>query len=279
MNIKLFIAKVVLVFALLSTGVSANLLIYPVRVSFDEIERIEEVTLTNTSSRTTTYRLQWAEKQALSDGGYQALTESEALKMPTASSMLRFSPREVTLKPRERQLIKLRLRRPRDLLDGEYRSHLLFKAMPPKKAEDNSNQTGTIIDMVMSFAIPLTVQQGKYDSQVTLQTAKIEYNANEGSRKVSLGLLRTGIHSSSGDISAYWKPNGSGTEILLAKRADYNFWSELSESNIVLVSSEEKFIPSDGSLRIHYEGSRNFRGNTYLDEIIYIKQNQIVLSN
>jgi len=278
MNINLFIAKVGLVFTLLSTCVSANLLIYPVRVSFDEIERTQEVNLTNTSSKITTYRLQWLEKKPLRTGGYQAVTENEAQNMPIASSMLRFSPREVTLKPRERQLIKLRLRRPRDLVDGEYRSHLLFKAMPPKRAEDNSNQTGTMIDMVMSFAIPLTIQQGKYDSHVSLQAAIIEYKVSDGSRKVSLELLRTGMHSSSGDISAYWKPNNSATEVLLAKRADYNFWAELSESHISLVSTEAKFSPSDGRLRIHYEGSREFRGNTYLDEIIYIKQNQIVLN-
>jgi fimbrial chaperone protein len=276
MRTKLFLASAGLIFFLVSASVSANLLIYPVRVAFDETERDAEITLTNTSSKINTYRLEWQEKSAKMEGGYQDLSENEAKSMPIASSMLRFSPREVTLKPNERQLIKLRLRRPRDLAEGEYRSHLLFKAIPSVADKGDETATRTQINIVMSFAIPVTIQQGKYDAQVSLQSAKIEYSKKDQSGKVTLGLSRQGQHSASGDISAFWTPTG-GSEILLAKIADYNFWPELMEAEVSLISTDADFIPSDGRLRIKYEGVRDFKGISYLDKTIFIKQNEILL--
>lgn len=276
MNIKKIIAAAGFIIALVSVNASANLLIYPIRVSFDETERRAEMTLSNTSSQTNTYRLGWAEKQALSEGGYRDLTEEEAKNLPIASSMVRFSPRQVTLQPGERQLVKLSLRRPRDLPEGEYRSHILFKAVPPEKKEDDDGNTKTSINIVLSFAVPVTIQQGKYNTEVSLQAANIAYNPAAGTRKLTLELARKGLHSAGGDISAYWTPEG-GKEIMIGKIAEHNFWAELNEENVSLSSTDADFIPSDGRLRIHYEGIREFRGNTYIDESVQIKRSQITI--
>jgi P pilus assembly chaperone PapD len=278
MNIKRFLVGCSLTFALLSVNANASLLIYPIRVSFDEIEKRAELTLSNTSTQTNTYRLAWVEKRALPERGYINLSEEEVKDQSIASSMLRFSPRQVTLQPGERQLIKLVLRRPRDLAEGEYRSHLLFKALPPEKNDNDEENTSTSINIVLSFSVPVTVQQGKYNAQVSLKGASIAYNPSTVSSNVSLKLAREGLHSSSGDISAYWTPSG-GEETLIAKLADYNIWSELSEANISLVPTGAAFTPTDGRLRIHYEGVRDFRGNTYIDEVIEIKRKQIEIEN
>jgi len=276
MNIKKIIIGAGLLAALISANVSANLLIYPVRVSFNETERKAEMTLTNTSSQTNTYRLGWTEKEARSEGGYHDLTDEEAKNFPVASNMLRYSPRQVTLKPGERQLIKLTLRRARGLEEGEYRSHILFKAIPSKEESKSSNGTSTSVNIMMSFAVPVTIQQGKYDVEVSLKDANIAYNPTTGERKVSANLLRQGQHSASGDISAFWKAPGK-KEVLIGKIADFNLWSELSEATPSFVPTEADFIPSDGRLRIQYEGVRDFKGNSYLDETVEIKLNQITI--
>lgn len=275
MSIKRVIAGLGLLFTMVSVHANGSLLIYPVRVAFDEVERSAQVTLTNTSDQTNTYRLEWREKLVRAEGGYNALTEDEAKDLPIASSMLRYSPRQVTLKAGERQLIKLKLRRPRGLAEGEYRSHLLFKAVPPDNDVNNASSS-TTINIMLSFSIPVTIQQGQYDTQVSLEQANITYNPSAGTRTVSLDLARKGLHSSSGHLSAYWTAEG-GKEILLAKLSDYNLWSELSEIRASLISTKADFTPSDGRLRIHYEGARDFRGITYLDEVIEVKRSQIVI--
>ena len=111
----------------------ASLLVSPIRVAFEGRERSHEIVLINSSSEVKTYRLAWQEKLALPSGGYKDLTAEETVGYPSASKMLRFSPRQVTLKPNERQIVRLGLRRPKDLADGEYRSHLKLEALPPKR--------------------------------------------------------------------------------------------------------------------------------------------------
>jgi fimbrial chaperone protein len=274
-NLKSMVVGISLVFALLSSHAGASLLIYPVRVSFDETERSAQVTLTNTSQQTNTYRLLWREKRALNKGGYTPLSEQDE-ENTTASSMIRFSPRQVTLQPGERQVIKLKLRRLRGLTEGEYRSHLLFRALPPSNEDKDATISKTRINMVLSFSIPVTVQQGEYDTQVMLKQANLSYKPSDGSRALSLDLSRKGLHSPSGNISAYWTAPGE-KEILIAKVSDYNLWSELSEAQVSLSSTSAPFTPSDGRLRIHYEGVRDFQGNTYFDEVIQVKRGQITI--
>ncbi|NVK54236.1 MAG: molecular chaperone [Alteromonadaceae bacterium] len=264
---------VLMLFAAFDTA--ANLLIYPVRVSFDDTERTAELSLTNTSQTTNTYRLSWRENIALPDGGYEVVKKEDAGGLPLASPMLRFAPRQVTLKPGERQTIKVALRRPRDLAAGEYRSHLLFKALPnPKDEERKKAGTSMQINMTVSFAVPVSVQQGNYDSTVALEETTLAYYPDKESGSVSVRMSRQGLHSSSGDISAFWTPDG-GKEKLIAKRADFNFWAELDEVNTQLVWAKADFEPQDGQLRIVYEGVRDFQDKVYIDETVRFKKSDI----
>jgi fimbrial chaperone protein len=238
------------------------------------------VTLINTSKFTTTYRLEWAEKKAKVGGGYHDLTPAEAASFPIASSMLRFSPKQVTLKAGERQTVKMAIRRPQNLATGEYRSHLQFKALPPKTAEEglNLNASATSIHMVVSFAIPVVIQQGVLDYQITMNTAHINYNPTTKDGSVAVNIARTGVHSVIGHINAYWTPNG-GKERLIAKAGDYNLWPELSATTATLTWVGADFAVTDGKLRIVYEGAKNFRGKTFFDKTISVKGGMIKTAN
>ena len=48
-----------------------------------------------------------------------------------AEDMIVYAPRRVTLAPHEPQSIRIAARPPQGLADGEYRVHLLFRAIPP----------------------------------------------------------------------------------------------------------------------------------------------------
>ena len=45
--------------------------------------------------------------------------------------MIIYAPRRVTLAPHEPQAIRIAARPPQGLPDGEYRVHMLFRAIPP----------------------------------------------------------------------------------------------------------------------------------------------------
>jgi fimbrial chaperone protein len=276
-SLKYICASLVLVLSAQSAW--ANLLINPMRVEFGASDRTADITLINISKVTTTYRLEWAEKQAKTNGGYDDLTATEAASFPIASSMLRFSPRQVTLKAGERQTIKMALSRPQNLATGEYRSHLLFKALPPKTAEEglDPNASATAINLVVSFAIPVVIQQGVPDYQVTMNNAHINYNPAKKEGSVDVTLARTGIHSVIGNINAYWTPNG-GKEQLIAKMGDYNFWPELQSTTVSLGWVGADFAVTDGKLRIVYEGAKSFRGKTFFDKTISVSGSMIKMA-
>lgn len=254
----------------------ANLLIHPTRVNFQSNERSQILTLANTSNKTNTYQLQWKENVAMPDGGYREMEESEKNSYPLASQFIRFSPRQVTLRAGERQSVKLLLRRARNLEDGEYRSHLLFKALPAAPADD----TGPVIaptmniDMVINFAIPVALRVGDYNAVVTVEDAEIQYDAINNAGAVFVTLQRRGSHSSYGDMSAFWTPIG-GEEILLAKSASHSLWAEIDNYRHKLTWATENFKPTDGSLRIFYEGIKQFKNIDYTNTTYDVKREQI----
>jgi fimbrial chaperone protein len=271
------------VIALMSFWVEANLVIHPIRVQFNSGDRSTEVTLLNDSKTTNTYRLELQDKKAKKGGGYIDLTADTINGFPTASSMIRFTPRQVTLKPGERQTIKLSLRRPARLAEGEYRSHLLFKALPPPAslARPDEQTAGLTmrLNLVTSFVIPVVVQHGTANSKVSLAAASIHYDTTTPSKSnVLVEINRVGKFSTYGDLEAYWTPQG-GKERLIAKAASFSAWPELNNTSIALAWVGADFAPSNGKLRILYKGMRDFRGQTIFDTAIQIDRSAIKTMN
>lgn len=269
----------IVLMAFTSFWVQANLIIHPIRVQFSPGMRSTEVTLLNDSQKTNTYRLEWQERKAIAGGGYSEVSEAEMKNLPIASSMLRFTPRQVTLKPGERQTIKLSLRRPARLADGEYRSHLLFKALPPPSslAQPDEQTAGLTmrLNLVTSFAIPVVVQQGNVNPQVSMSNAQIRYNAAEPAKStVLVDINNVGNFSSYGDIEAYWTPQG-GKEVLIAKNASFSVWPELNKTSVELLWVGTNFALTSGKLRVLYKGMREYQGKTFVDTSFQVERSAI----
>lgn len=274
-----------ILFAVLTHQAAANLLINPTRVVFNPTDRTTDVTLINISQTTNTYRIEWVEKKAKSTGGYEDLTPAAATasNFPIASSMIRYSPRQVTLKAGERQTIKMAIRRPQGLASGEYRSHLVFKALPPmgplapeKATEEEA--TSMKVNILLTFAIPVVVKQGAITYQIALEDAVIAYNATNKTGSVTVNMSRTGDNSVIGNIDAYWTPNG-GKEEVIAKTGDFNFWPETNQTKVKLTWVGTSFAKTDGKLRIVYEGTKDFKGKVFFDQTISIKGGMIKTAN
>lgn len=280
LNKSLKIVCAGLLLSLSAQGAWANLLINPTRVQFNRSDRTMDVTLINVSQVTTTYRMEWSEKKAKFGGGYEDLTSDEAASFPTASKMLRFSPKQVTLKPGDRQTVKLAVRRPQGLAVGEYRSHLMFRALPPQTKEEglNTDATATTVNIVLNFAIPVVIQQGAPQYAISVNDARINYNPIKKDGSVEVNMARTGLHSVIGHLNAYWTPNG-GKERLLAKAGDYNFWPELTSTTASLNWVGADFAVTDGKLRIVYEGVKDFRGKVFFEKTINVNRSMIKTVN
>lgn len=211
--------KSLLLLALLSQTAWAQLSVSPKRVIFEDRERSHELLLINTGDKTKKYRIGFKELKMTANGGYETIQAKGNEHLLLASRAVRFSPRQVTLKPGMTQTVRLLVRKPKGFVDGEYRSHLTFSEVP-----DDGDQFGAPKDAVdqgfafrmrplLGISIPIIVRQGKLAQAAQIKQVKL--NGTE----IKLELHRSGQASVYGEISAMFKPtqNLPAVEIGLIK--------------------------------------------------------------
>lgn len=265
------ITFIILTCLLVVKNVQANMLISPMRVVLNDRERSTEVILINTSNKTKSFRVDWAQKKALSNGGYLDLDDKQATSFPIASKMFRVSPKQVTLKPGARQIVKLAARRPKGLLDGEYRSHLKFTALPTGTADNgDSRRTGIRLNLLLNYSIPIILRKGPMDYNVVINDANVKEYIVEGNlkREVNISMSRTGKNSTFGSLVAYWTPSNGGDEQRVGVLNSLNFFAELNQASRNIYWQFPDVTPRSGILRVTYEGAKEYQGQLLAEKII-----------
>lgn len=209
-------------FVLLAPVVRAQegpaLLVAPTRIVFEGESRTAAVSILNTGPQTTTYRIHFVQRRMREDGAFEAITEP-APGERFADRMVRFAPRQVVLPPGRQQTVRLLLEKPPNLEPGEYRSHLLFQAVPPGAGEpgllkwllqadgtgsaDPGQPSGVQLRLtpVFGVSIPVIVRHGRTVARVALSDLRWEAHPPTG-RVVALSLRihRTGNRSVYGNL-------------------------------------------------------------------------------
>jgi len=81
--------------------------------------------------------------------------------------MVQFSPKRATLAPQEWQTVRVMVRKPKDLPEGEYRAQLKVSPVPGEKTpnpQGNSENIAINIDIVFHVSIPIIIRHGKLDA-------------------------------------------------------------------------------------------------------------------
>jgi P pilus assembly chaperone PapD len=106
-----------------------DLLVAPTRIVLDG-RKGAEVVLNNIGEEPAVYRVSVEFRRMDEDGGLTDVSQPTADDQK-AADMIIYAPRRVTLAPHQPQAIRIAARTPQGLPDGEYRVHLLFRAIPP----------------------------------------------------------------------------------------------------------------------------------------------------
>ena len=210
----LLLAASLNIFVVPTVHAGSNLLVTPTRVVFDNRSRSAQVTLMNQGDETGNYRISFIRQNMTDNGKFVPVKEGEDGKY--ADQMIRYSPRQVTLDPGQSQIVRLLLRRPRNLEDGEYRSHLLFQGLPNPKTtniEDlsNKNRKGISVEIVpiVGISIPVIVRHGELSANVSLTDVRVVTpDKQDGKPGLSVVINRTGNASVYGDFKAVFTPAG-----------------------------------------------------------------------
>lgn len=181
-----------------------DLLVAPTRFVFEGNRRSAEVTLVNIGQREATYRISFIYLDMSETGEVKEIEPPEETKI--AAPLIRYSPRQVTLEPQVAQTVRMQLRKPASLEPGEYRSHLLFRAIPPAdvavppEADETSGLQVRLIP-VYGVSIPVIVRHETTPSTAGIESVSIEPGRSEAQPFDAVcTLAREGLESVYGDL-------------------------------------------------------------------------------
>lgn len=215
-KMKHFFAAVVLVVfvaavSLFCTGnVDAQdargVVITPKRIVFERGDRILEVLLANRGDKEEKFRIELINK-AMQENGQLVLTDTPAPGEHFASDVVRYSPRQIVLGPRETQKVRLMSRLKADSPDGEYRSHLLIQEIPPADDAAAANKSapskgiGVNVRAIFGITIPVILRKGALEASAKLSDPKIITFHDEP--YVQVAIEREGTKSLFGTANVY----------------------------------------------------------------------------
>ena len=181
---------------------AGDLLVAPTRIVLDG-RRGAEVILNNIGSEEATYRIS-LELRRMGDNGRleDILPEDASDKEKTALEIIRFAPRRVTLPPNQPQSIRVGLQATENLPDGEYRAHMLFRAIPktPDATAEAEPGNGLKINLIPVYGvtIPVIIRKGELRATAAIVNASIA--RDEEGQTLQFDLSRQGDKSVFGEV-------------------------------------------------------------------------------
>ena len=144
------------------TAVGGGLLVAPTKVVFEGNKSTQELVLRNRGADVATYRISVVNREKNPETGRMEDIELSGYENGYADQMIRYSPRTVVLRPGEVQTIRVALKKPDDLPNGEYRTRMVFQAVPPpldieKQVEENTEEVKLELRAVYGISIPIKV--------------------------------------------------------------------------------------------------------------------------
>lgn len=242
-----------------SAQVGADLNISPRRVTFDASERAASVYVFNQGDAPATYTVELVDRVMQPDGQIVAAAD---VTMPgrlgtSAAEFIQYTPRRVTLQPRESQVIRIRVRPPATGAAQEYRTHLTVTALPPEDsgftaaqaAAPGTDEVALQVVALFSVSIPLILREGDVDARAGIdgivRLAPVEGAPNGA---IQLDLVRLGANSVYGDVQVY-AGQGSRERLVTAVRG-VAVYPEIDRRTVTAPLSEA--LPAGEPLRIVY---------------------------
>lgn len=179
------------------------------RVVFEGPKRTEVLTLINSADRPMTYRIGWRHYIMTEEESLVLIKDDEPMppQIKPVTDMIRYAPRRVTIPPRSSQQIRLMLRTPADLAEGEYRSHLWIRPeedverFRQETAQNNQNtgrKAGVTIRLLTGVTMPVIVRKGNLSA--TAEVKDLVATQTEGFINTSFYISKEGNRSVYGDI-------------------------------------------------------------------------------
>jgi P pilus assembly chaperone PapD len=221
-----------------------DLLVAPTRVVLNG-SRGTEIILNNIGEDVATYRVSVELRRMTPDGMLNDVADPNAAEQ-LAQSLIMYAPRRVTLAPRE----------PKDLPDGEYRVHLLFRAVPPptpvEAAPKDQKGISFKLTTIYGVTIPVIARFGNLEAKAGI--ANVKLTRQDGKPAVSLQLTRNGARSTYGEVRVM----KAGIKDPIAVQRGVAVYTEVGERAVTIPVEEQYASAATGRVTVQYvEPSEN----------------------
>lgn len=233
---------------------AGDLLVAPTRVVLDG-PRGTEVILNNIGSEPATYRISLELRRMKADGSLEDVAPEAANDAESAAlQMISYAPRRITLPPNQPQAIRIGIRAPEGLADGEYRAHMLFRAVPDAvpAAGENAGSSGFSIAItpIYGVTIPIIVRRGALSATAAISDARLV--TVDGKLSLAFALARSGDRSVYGEIRVL-QP-GMDKPVIAAR--GIAVYAEIGRRTVTLPLPEGATLAGPATIQYH-EDSEN----------------------
>ncbi|MBC7453888.1 MAG: molecular chaperone [Massilia sp.] len=245
--------------ALLPVSALAELMLNPTRVVLTKNQRAAQVELINNSAEPATYRITMVNRRMGEGGEFVDVAEAGPGEQ-FADAMLTWSPRQITLQPGTAQVVRLMVRKPEGLAEGEYRSHLHFEklanpgdlASSVEAGAGAEAKIGVVLKTLIGASIPVIVRHGASAASVALTGLAMQPREAGKAPVLAFALARSGNSSVYGDLSVTLVTR-SGAEHELARAGGVAVYTpNLLRRASLSLQAPAGVALSSGQLRLAY---------------------------
>ena len=225
-----------------------DLLVAPTRIVMDG-GRGTEIILNNIGDDVATYRISVELRRMGADGQLEDVTTPSAAEAQ-ARDMIMYAPRRVTLPPNQPQSIRIAARAPAGLADGEYRVHLLFRAIPaPRSAQAapaDFKGIGFALTPIYGVTIPVIVRLGNLEAKAGI--ANVHLSKTGGKTAIELDLTRGGRRSVYGDIKVF----KAGQAEPIATQRGVAVYTEIGKRAVSIPVDDKMVAAANGPVTVKF---------------------------
>ena len=224
-----------------------DLLVAPTRVVLDG-RRGAEVILNNIGDDVATYRVTAELRRMTPEGDLVDVTDPNAGEK-AAREMLLYAPRRITLPPNQPQAIRLSARAPEGLPDGEYRVHMLFRAIPPPRPQVAAEKVEGVafqLRPIYGVTIPVIIRLGHLEARAAI--ANVRKVTADGKPAIALDISRKGDRSTFGAVKIF----KAGVADPIAMVNGIAVYTEVGQRSVTIPIDPAQLANANGQVTVQY---------------------------
>ncbi len=182
----------------------ASLMLTPVRVILSGKKRAVSVHVNNMSTDSVRFIASLVTLRKDKNGNFYK-PDVESKEEAMIKQMIRFSPKRGIIEGKGRQIVKMMVRKPKDLPPGEYMTFLQLSTDQLTETFANSVSGDIELDIVVQSSFPVIIQHGKVNAEIT-PVSLLSVRPTDGALRpvVNATFSRQGDYSWFGDVTFYY---------------------------------------------------------------------------